>query len=365
MSLIEEQSKDCKGIIKFPWEEQLKKFLTKDPVRSQIYEEVIKGATATLTGKSIKKSTSNPSTSSCAPTNVVVSIPVNGLLAHNACPLLFSRLTREPIKTLARCHKILEYCARQILEKDSDENDPVPPDLPYPQMRFRLSRLHKAPELFRSTVPKSEDHGLLIEMTGTVIKAGQTNMLEIKKEFGCTSCGSILLLETDEEQFYMYPKTPNCPEEGCNKPNTLKATGKVTPEFCIDYQEIKLQEKIGNLTMGTIPRSIVVTLLEDLTDTCKPGDDVTVVGVIINRWHPLGRGENGITDIELALSANYLKVTNNQSDGREYRMSRFKNFVIFGRPMMIIPSVLRMATYLLLAGIRFLHPSVPRFMECT
>ena len=57
--------------------------------------------------------------------------------------------------------------------------------------------------------------------------------------------------------------------------------------------------------------------LEDLTDTCKPGDDVTVIGVVINRWRSLGRGEHGITDIELAINANYLKVTNDQSaDGR-------------------------------------------------
>ena len=203
MSLSNENSKVCKGMIKFPWEEQLKKYLTKDPIRSQIYDEVIKGATSTLTGKSPKKDTNDTQRSNNLPTNIVVPIPVNGILAHNSCPLLFSRLTREPIKTLARCHKILDYCARQILENDSEENDPVPPDFPYPQLRFRLSRLHKAPELFRSTVPKSEDHGLLIEMTGTVIKAGQTNMLELKKEFACTNCGSVLMLETDEEQFFM------------------------------------------------------------------------------------------------------------------------------------------------------------------
>ena len=330
MSLSNENSKVCKGMIKFPWEEQLKKYLTKDPIRSQIYDEVIKGATSTLTGKSPKKDTNDTQRSNNLPTNIVVPIPVNGILAHNSCPLLFSRLTREPIKTLARCHKILDYCARQILENDSEENDPVPPDFPYPQLRFRLSRLHKAPELFRSTVPKSEDHGLLIEMTGTVIKAGQTNMLELKKEFACTNCGSVLMLETDEEQFFMYPKTPNCPEEGCNKPNTLKPTGIVAPKFCVDFQEIKLQEKIGNLTMGTIPRSIVVLLLEDMTDTCKPGDDVAVVGVVINRWHALGRGENGITDIELAISANYLKVTNDQSaDGRRISDEHIREFSNF------------------------------------
>ena len=320
----------CKDIIKFPWEEQLKKYLTRDPIRTQIYEAVINGATATLTGKSSENDKENHSGSKRIGPNNIVSIPVNGILAHDACPLLFSRLTRDPIKTLARCHKILEYSARQILQTDTEDNDPIPPNFPYPQLRLRFSRLHKAPELFRSTVPKSEDRGLLIEITGTVIKSGQTNMLELKKEFACISCEGILMLDTDEQQFYTYPKTPNCPQDGCNKTNTLKATGKVNPEFCVDYQEIKLQEKIGNLTMGTIPRSISVLLLEDLTDTCKPGDDVTVVGVVINRWHSLGRGENGVTDMELAINANYLKVTNDQSaDGRRISDEHIKKFTDF------------------------------------
>ena len=330
MSLLEGSSKVCKGMIKFPWEEQLKKYVTKNPIRSQIFEEVINVATDSLTSKPPKKDASEIQGATSVQSNAVVSIPVNGILAHDACPLLFSRLTREPIKTLSRCHEILEYCARKILENDSDENDPVPSDFPYPQMRFRLSRLHKAPELFRSTVPKSEDHGLLIEITGTVIKAGQTNLLELKKEFACTSCGGVLMLETDVEQFFMYPKNPNCPEDGCNKANTLKPTGKVLPEFCVDYQEVKLQEKIGNLNVGTIPRSISILLLEDLTDVCKPGDDVAVVGVVINRWHPLGKGENGITDIELALNANYLKVTNDQSaDGRRISDEHIQDFSKF------------------------------------
>ena len=145
---MENDSKVCKGMIKFPWEEQFKKYLTKDPVRSIIYDEVIKGATTNITGKTKKSNNSDTQKSEKLLTNVVVSIPVNGILAHDACPLLFSRLTRQPLKTLARCHKILEYCAKQILKTESEENDPVPSDFPYPQMRFRLTRLHKAPELF-------------------------------------------------------------------------------------------------------------------------------------------------------------------------------------------------------------------------
>jgi DNA helicase MCM9 len=39
---------------------------------------------------------------------------------------------------------------------------------------------------------------------------------------------------------------------------------------------MKIQEQVARLSLGTIPRSMWVTLQDDLTDTCKPGDDVNI-----------------------------------------------------------------------------------------
>ena len=39
-----------------------------------------------------------------------------------------------------------------------------------------------------------------------------------------------------------------------------------------------MQEQVSNLSLGTIPRSVWVTLEEDLVDSCKPGDDVLIIG---------------------------------------------------------------------------------------
>lgn len=41
------------------------------------------------------------------------------------------------------------------------------------------------------------------------------------------------------------------------------------------------------LAVGTIPRSMWVVLEDDLVDSCKAGDDVTICGVVMRRWKPV------------------------------------------------------------------------------
>lgn len=47
-----------------------------------------------------------------------------------------------------------------------------------------------------------------------------------------------------------------------------------------------LQEQVTKLKMGTIPRSMWVTLEDDLVDSSKPGDDVVIWLVLL--WETLG-----------------------------------------------------------------------------
>ena len=44
----------------------------------------------------------------------------------------------------------------------------------------------------------------------------------------------------------------------------------------IDYQEIYVQEKLDGCSTSIVPKSILVILDNDLVDSCKPGDDVTI-----------------------------------------------------------------------------------------
>ncbi|KAI9325216.1 MCM2/3/5 family-domain-containing protein [Zopfochytrium polystomum] len=82
------------------------------------------------------------------------------------------------------------------------------------------------------------------------------------------------------------------------------------PDSCKDYQEIKVQEQVTKLAIGTIPRSITVILEDDLADQCKAGDDVAVIGTVIRRWQSLILSER--PGIEIVLVANHLRINNEQ-----------------------------------------------------
>ncbi|KAG0239864.1 DNA helicase mcm9 [Actinomortierella wolfii] len=100
-----------------------------------------------------------------------------------------------------------------------------------------------------------------------------------------------------------------------------------TPEMCQDYQEIKIQEQVNKLSPGTIPRSMIVVLTDDLVDHAKSGDHVTITGTVIQRWNPTLVGER--CEIEVALLANHVHIHNEQRPGQavtEEQQAKFQEF---------------------------------------
>jgi DNA helicase MCM9 len=57
-----------------------------------------------------------------------------------------------------------------------------------------------------------------------------------------------------------------------------------------------------------VPKSVKVLLENDLVDSCKAGDDVTINATVIERWNRLVAGSKNET--EIILHANYIKVNN-------------------------------------------------------
>ncbi|XP_074846772.1 DNA helicase MCM9 isoform X2 [Carettochelys insculpta] len=182
-------------------------------------------------------------------------------------------------------------------------------------LHARISGLPVCPELTRERIPKTRDVGHFLSVTGTVIRTSLVKVLEFERDYMCNKCKHVFVVKADFEQYYTFFRPSSCPnEEGCSscKFTCLSGTPSV-PTSCRDYQEIKIQEQVQRLPVGSIPRSMAVVLEDDLVDSCKSGDDITVYGVVMLRWKPLHQDVR--CDLEIVLKANYVQVNNEQLAG--------------------------------------------------
>ncbi|XP_077103207.1 DNA helicase MCM9 isoform X1 [Siphateles boraxobius] len=180
-------------------------------------------------------------------------------------------------------------------------------------LHVRISGLPMCPELTRDHIPKARDVGHFLSVTGTVIRTSVTKVLEYERDYMCNKCRHVFSVKASFEQFYIFNPPTSCPnEDGCNSFKLSCLSGSdAPPAACKDYQEIKIQEQVQKLSVGSIPRSMLIILEDDLVDSCKSGDDITVYGVVCQRWKPMF--QDCRCDVEIVLKANYIEVNNEQS----------------------------------------------------
>jgi len=129
---------------------------------------------------------------------------------------------------------------------------------------------------------RSRDVGGIVSVRGTVTRTGAVKMLEAEREYVCGKCQHRfkVFADLDMQNCSISPPTA-CPSTNHVKPCKSSVFNvDESVRVCRDYQEIKIQEHVEKLNMGSIPRSMVVVIEEDLADKCKPGDDVCITGVV-------------------------------------------------------------------------------------
>ena len=159
-------------------------------------------------------------------------------------------------------------------------------------------------EMHRVTVPRSFDVGTFVALTGTIIRTTAVKLLEYERQYACRKCHVAFRVAVDE----CTPKPRQCPADECNSIK-IDPVAMATPRSR-DYQEIKIQEQVQRLAVGNIPRSMWVTLQDDLVDICKAGDDVTITGFVVRRWQPVAMEMQ--CNVEVILKANHVEVKNEQ-----------------------------------------------------
>jgi DNA helicase MCM9 len=158
---------------------------------------------------------------------------------------------------------------------------------------------------------KSHEFNRWIQITATIVRTGAMRMLELSKSYECPKCKHKFRVYADPEQDYQMAQPKFCPNSwtvmgkaGIEKKKCPSANLQelIAEKQTIDYQEIKVQDRMEQLPFGTTPRSMIVLLEADLVDRFNPGDDVIIIGICIKRWRNAFPGSR--CAIDMMIKAN-------------------------------------------------------------
>ena len=189
----------------------------------------------------------------------------------------------------------------------------------------RFHHLPPIPTLLRPYLSalKAEDTQRLLQVHGTVVKTNAVKMLEVSRIYTClrNHCDHRFKVTADPEQDHLMEQPLSCPVlldpvlgPVCGSKSVREIEG--TKE-CIDYQEIRIQDRMDALPFGALPRSLNVILESDLVDSLNPGDDVEVIGVLYRQWKPVRIGVK--CEATLAFKAFGVRVLNQFNSFRLYK----------------------------------------------
>ncbi|XP_037296917.1 DNA helicase MCM9 [Manduca sexta] len=241
------------------------------------------------------------------------SIKIDFLKLFETYPDVGDKVLCSPVESLPICDNDIIKVQQNILE-----------NIEYKEITSKLVNCHLkrnvharffglpvCPELHRTIFPKNVDLGCFLKVTGTVVRVTQSKMLEYQRKYVCMKCKYENCVEAEFKNRYILKAPSKCGNENPKcRCSTFTQVQLVSREYCKDYQEMKIQEQVNKLSIGSIPGSLWVVLEDDLVDCCKPGDDVIICGAVRRRWRP--SVQNKKSEVELVLQANYIEVCNAQ-----------------------------------------------------
>ncbi|XP_015272970.1 PREDICTED: DNA helicase MCM8, partial [Gekko japonicus] len=121
-------------------------------------------------------------------------------------------------------------------------------------------------------------YGKYIAVRGTVVRVSNIKPFCTKMAFICSTCGNIQSVSLPDGK---YTPPTKCPLPECHgRSFTAERSSPYT--ITVDWQSIKIQELMSDdhREAGRIPRTIECELIQDLVDSCVPGDVITVSGTV-------------------------------------------------------------------------------------
>lgn len=211
------------------------------------------------------------------------------------------------LKVLEEPRTALEYASEALKDIVRSEN----PELAERTEKFYV-RFRNLPRTIPIRKLGAEHIERLIQIEGIITRMTPVIQRLYKAVFKCLECGGEIEV-LQEEETIEYPELCEFCEE---RKRTKIESRKVRPQFklllhkskFINMQKIIIQEKPEDVPPGHMPRSIEVVLLEDLVDKARPGDRVTVVGILTVKGERSVKKGTKLT-FEMKIEANNLEVS--------------------------------------------------------
>jgi len=150
--------------------------------------------------------------------------------------------------------------------------------------------------------------GNLIMVEGILVRSTSVKPLLTRAAFRCRRCEAVQFVE----QSGIFLNRPlNCINPSCRE-RTPPQLVESESEF-INSQEIRIQERPEDLPPGQLPRTMDVKLVDDLVDIARPGDRVSVVGVVRAYQESTSRGSK-LRTFDMYLEGNYVDVSGREAE---------------------------------------------------
>ena len=200
------------------------------------------------------------------------------------------------------------------------------------RLHARLVHLPPHVDYCKSNVSRllSSDVGRVVQLTGIVTKVSPIRMIECARSYRCGAagtgskggggCGLRFAVHADFSRGNnALPRPAICPSPYGGRCDGTRFEALAGESSHTDYQEIAVRGGTATTTSsrndragGSLPRSVLIKLTHDLVDSCRPGDDVVVVGSLLAHWADPPERPGRTCDAVVAVRAHSVRPVNTE-----------------------------------------------------
>ncbi|XP_073484716.1 DNA helicase MCM8 [Aquarana catesbeiana] len=196
--------------------------------------------------------------------------------------LLSTELKEMPEKILdcmgLAIHQVLtKDLEKHAVELQGQEGLPLE-ETPIVDVPYIHARVYNYDPLIPLKNLRANLYGKYVALRGTVVRVSNIKPICTKMAFVCNMCRDVQSFPFPDGKYTLPTK---CPVPECRGRSFTPDRGSPLT-VTVDWQNIKVQELMldDQREAGRIPRTVECELIQDLVDSCVPGDMVTITGVV-------------------------------------------------------------------------------------